>query len=305
MDRLGFKKTSVLADLASGLTVAAIPLLYLTGNLAFWQLLVLVFAGSLLDAPGRSARTAMVPDLARAAGMPIERANSAAEAMPRFAVLLGPTLAGVLIAAFGPSNVLFIDAATFAVSATLVAAAVPSFARTTDEGDNANSGGYVAELAEGLGFVWRSSLLFSLLLVITTSNLLDTTMVSVIQPVYADAAYGSAVALGLMMGGHGAGALVGTILFGAVGNRLPRRRTFIVCFALAGPLPYWVLAATPPLPIIVAGYVVSGLLAGPVAPLFSTVLRERTPEPIRGRVFGVTYASILVGGPLGLVAGAR
>lgn len=55
VDRLGFRKTSVLADLMSGVTVALIPLLHLTAGLAFWQLFVLVFLGSVLDAPGRSA----------------------------------------------------------------------------------------------------------------------------------------------------------------------------------------------------------------------------------------------------------
>jgi predicted MFS family arabinose efflux permease len=43
VDRLGFRRASVLADLASAATVAAIPLLYLAGVLAFWHLVVLVF----------------------------------------------------------------------------------------------------------------------------------------------------------------------------------------------------------------------------------------------------------------------
>src|SRR5437899_1752307 len=45
VDRLGFKRTSILADIASGLAVALIPLLYVTVGLQYWQLLVLVFVG--------------------------------------------------------------------------------------------------------------------------------------------------------------------------------------------------------------------------------------------------------------------
>ena len=52
VDQLGFKRASVLADLASGATVAAIPLLYLAGLLPFWQFLVLVCLVSSLNAPG-------------------------------------------------------------------------------------------------------------------------------------------------------------------------------------------------------------------------------------------------------------
>jgi MFS family permease len=57
VDRLGYRRTSVLADLASSGAVAAIPLLHLTIGLEFWQLVVLVFLGGLLDAPGVTARS--------------------------------------------------------------------------------------------------------------------------------------------------------------------------------------------------------------------------------------------------------
>src|SRR5512140_354871 len=64
VDRIGYKRTSILADLASGFAIALIPLLYAVTGLAFWQLLVLVFIGNLLDAPGQTARAALTPDLA-------------------------------------------------------------------------------------------------------------------------------------------------------------------------------------------------------------------------------------------------
>src|SRR5512137_2600386 len=41
VDRLGYKRTSVIADLASGITVALIPILFFTVGLQFWQLMVL------------------------------------------------------------------------------------------------------------------------------------------------------------------------------------------------------------------------------------------------------------------------
>src|SRR5215216_4709660 len=52
VDRIGNKRLSIIADLMSGVTVALVPALYLTVGLSFWQLLVLVFFGALLDAPG-------------------------------------------------------------------------------------------------------------------------------------------------------------------------------------------------------------------------------------------------------------
>ena len=61
VDRLEFRRTSVLSDLTSGVPLAVIPLLYHTVGLAFWQLLTLVFVGSFLDAPVRQPAIALSP----------------------------------------------------------------------------------------------------------------------------------------------------------------------------------------------------------------------------------------------------
>ena len=68
VDRLGYKRTSIIADLASGVTVAAIALCHQLDLLSFPLLLALVFLGALLDAPGGTARAALVPIWPRWAG---------------------------------------------------------------------------------------------------------------------------------------------------------------------------------------------------------------------------------------------
>jgi MFS family permease len=50
VDRLGFRATSIVADLASAAAVAAIPLIESTVGIELWQLFTLVFLGALLDA---------------------------------------------------------------------------------------------------------------------------------------------------------------------------------------------------------------------------------------------------------------
>src|SRR5690606_28204641 len=121
IDRLGHRQASVIADLASMVAVAAIPLLYLLDVLPFWLLLVLVFLGALLDAPGMTARFALLPDAARLVGLRLERANAIHELVESGAQFAGPLLAGVLIALVGPENVLWMNAASFGLSALLIA----------------------------------------------------------------------------------------------------------------------------------------------------------------------------------------
>lgn len=84
VDRLGYKRMSIISDLASGLTVAMIPLLYLSIGLQFWQLLLLVFLSALLDAPGNTARQALLPDLAALTATPPERVNAWQQTIQRF-----------------------------------------------------------------------------------------------------------------------------------------------------------------------------------------------------------------------------
>jgi MFS family permease len=90
VDRLGFKRSSVLADLASATVVVAVPLLHLAGVLQFWQLVMLVFVLSSVNAQGDTARYALVPYLADRARMPIERANGADRAIVRLGQVVGP-----------------------------------------------------------------------------------------------------------------------------------------------------------------------------------------------------------------------
>jgi MFS family permease len=171
VDRFGFKPTSIIADVASSLSIASIPLLQATIGLEYWQLLLFVFLGALLDTPGTTARAALIPEAAELADVSLERATSLADAVNRLSTLVGGPLAGLLIAGFGASNVLWVDAATFALSAALIGAAIP---RGLSGGDSAEGqSSYLEDLREGFTYLRRDHLVLSVLLVFTGSNFLD------------------------------------------------------------------------------------------------------------------------------------
>ena len=299
VDRMGYKRASVLSDLVGTVAVALIPILYGAGLLEFPVLLALVFLGALFDAPGQTARAALVPDLALASGMGMERAGSAVQVTERGARLLGAPLAGVLIAVLGPTSVLWIDAATFAVSAGIVAFAVPR----AESKRETQRGAYLSELRDALRFIRRDRLILAVVLTIMVTNCLDAALGSVIQPVVASRVYGSAVALGLLIGVSGGGAVMGAIAYGWAGDRLPRRPLFIAAFVLTS-LPVFVMAALPPFWLLLVAWGVRGVAAGPINPLLSAIEYERIPVDMRGRVFGAITAGAYVAMPLGvLVAG--
>jgi MFS family permease len=273
VDRMGFKRASIVADLTGAVAVALIPLLYHTVGLYFWQLLVLVFLGGFLDAPGHTARQGLIPDLAGRAGMRIERANSAFQGIQHASFLVGPPLAGLLIFLFAPGNVLWIDAATFVVSAGLVAALAPYTApRSGTAAEVCRARRYLTELAEGVAFIRRDRLVLWMFGIGVVANSLVLPLFAVVLPFFARQTYGSAVVLGLMLGGFGCGALAGTALYGTFGHRLPRRATLVSAILLLG-LPFWVLIATPSLGVAIGALFVAGFALGPPNPLTYSVLQ--------------------------------
>lgn len=301
VDRLGFKRMAVVADIVSGLMVALVPLLHLTIGLEFWQLLVLIFLGALLDAPGMSARNSMLPEFAGLAGMRLERANAAEQSISRFSFLFGAPLAGLLIALVGVTHVLWLNAASFIISAAMLVALVPDVS-TAIEGAAERSSSYLDDLREGFGFMRADRLVLVLVGMLALLNFLDA-MISVLMTVYAERVYGSAFSLGLIFAASGAGALVTLFLFGLAGHRLPRRNVLIGGFVLSA-LPLFVFLTTPVLWIVVFASLVRGFGAGPLNPVYMTTMQERVPLAVRGRVFGLSIAMAWIGMPLGrLLAG--
>jgi MFS family permease len=295
VDRLGARRVSVGADLLAGIAICTIPLLAHTTGLGFWPLLALIFTANLFDTPGGTARQSLLPDLAALGGLPLERVNAASAAIARAGILLGPPLSGLLIAALGPGNVLWLDAASFLISATIVRLAVPAFSRAPRTQTS-----YLADLAEGVRFLRRVPIVLGLSLILAQTNILLNPLFLVILPVWVRATSGNPSLLGLLIGAFGAGTLAGTLLFGAVGARLPRRPVLLSGLALAG-LPLWPLATLPGPLLTLALLAVMGLGVGPLGPLTMTVLAERTPEALRGRVFGAFFTTVNMAIPLGVL----
>ena len=301
VDRLGYKRTSIIADLASGVTVALIPLLYFTVGLEFWQLMVLVFLGSLLDAPGSTARSALVPELADMAQMPIERATSLIHIIERSARLVGAPLSGLLIAWIGTENVLWLDAVSFFISAGIILVTIKIHQPVQQE-EIEQSGKYFDELQEGLRFVFNDKLMLAIVIMIMATNFLDAVFSGVVQPVFVKQVYGQALDLGLLIAANGGGAVIGALIFSAIGARLPRHAVFVFGFVLTS-LRFFLYALYPPIWVAIVFVVFSSIGAGPLNPIIGAVEYERVPKNMRGRVGGAIGAGAWSAMPIGMLIG--
>lgn len=311
VDRVGYKRVSVIGDLMAGAGILLIPLFFHTIGLPFVVLLLLIFLANLLNGPGGTARLSMIPDLAELADMPFERATSISQGIGHISILVGAPLAGVLIALIGTSNLLWIDAFSFGLSALVVSVAVPVLRKAIPEKDQqqeqpieqeqTEKRGFLADLQVGIRFILGDTLILAILFTFVMTNLLDTSLTAVAIPFYVKQLFGNAVVLGLIDGFFVGAALLGTVLYSAIGHHL--RREMVLAFALVFVgLRFWVFALVPPLYLILLVTAVSGLASSPLNPIVFTIAYERIPSELRGRVLGISMAFAALGMPLGVLA---
>lgn len=301
VDRLSRRRLMIAADLVRLGAFLVLPFAPNAGTIVALALVV-GFANGFF----RPAAYAGMPNLVDASDLP--RANSLLQATDNLTWLLGPLLGGVLLAAFGPEIPYLVNAVTFAVSAVLIVR-IPARLLASEK---SLSRGHWQDLAEGFRVVLRSRALLTVL-VAWTIVMGGNAAVNVAEVfLVRDAFDAGNLELGLMMGGAGAGLVLGSL---AAGPLLERRQvglvyggsiaTMAVGFGLAAVAPsVWVA-----LPCVV----VSGIGNGAASVCNPLLVQTGAPDRVRGRAFTVVMSvnfavlglGMAVAGPLTDVFGAR
>lgn len=214
VDRWNRHRVLVVTQALAMLQSAALALFALTDLMTVTHLIVLGAAQGLINAFALPARQAFVvqmlddrADLANAIALNSTMVNGTR--------LIGPSLAGVLIAAVGEGWCFAIDAVSYvAVLASLLAMRIaPPPARP-------RQGSVWAELADGLGYVRRTPLIMVLLLVLASTSLFAMSYTALMSALAVERLGGGAGTLGFLLGAVGLGALAGALY-------LAGRRTII------------------------------------------------------------------------------
>jgi MFS family permease len=295
VERLGGRTTMLLCDAARIPLLASLPILHAADLLSFPLLLGLVFLLGCFMAPYFAAQRVILPELVGEEETTIAQANSVIEGGSAFAALGGPALAGVLIPFLGAPNVLYVDAATYAVSFLLLAGFVP---RTKKLGKGAAHG-----VLAGIQFLLRDRLVGPLSGSVIVLNFLAAGL-SATLPYYAyDSFSGNSKVAGLFFTSIGAGALLGSIGAAVVVKRLQPLR--LAAFGIvAMTLPLWLLPLDLPawgvMATLFTALLFMPLVNGPVI----GVITARTPPDLRPKMMTALISLSTLSAPLGfLVAG--
>jgi H+ antiporter protein len=304
VDFFGRRRVSLVSDSLSCTAVAAVPLIaWLLGARALnvVDLAVLAFFAAAFDPAGTTARQSMLPEAAARAGWSLDRTNSSYEAILNLAYIVGPGIGGLMIATVGGVNTMWVTASCFGLSFLAIAVlrlegtGKPHHA-TRPEG---SLSGLVSGMAEGIRFVWNLRVLRTLGLIDLVVTALYLPMESVLFPKYFTDRHQPAQ-LGWALMALGAGGVAGALGY-AVLSKYTRRRTALLTATLTFGAATAGIAFLPPLPVILVLCAVTGLVYGPIQPIYNYVMQTRAPHQLRGRVVGVMTGLMYAAGPLGLL----
>ena len=279
VDRLSRKRILVVVPFAQATTIALLPL-----TNALWQVLVITFVASGLAIFTGTTRFAAMPDVVGPELMP--SAAAAGQISRQIMNVIGPTIGGLLIALVSVRSAFLIDAATFVVSAALVATvAIP---QRTQSGEQVP---LLTDLLTGFRHIWSRPVAQFLVFGDLAGDIGYTTMlvltVALVEEVLG---YGSTT-FGLLIAAHAAGYIVSALVATRSANRPGRMRLWVVGGLVSAGFGMLVAALTVSLAGAFVGWVMLGAGTGPAWTLGNVLWAKLIPSEIRGRTGSVQQAA--------------
>lgn len=299
VDKLGRRRTSVISDVLSAISVAAIPIVELTVGLTFQWVLVLAILGAVFDPAGVTARETMLTGVAQATGQRLERVNGIHEAIWGVAFVIGPGVGGLLIATVGAVGAFWVMAVAFIASSLLLFFVhVPGSGRPeVDERPAFWSG-----TLDGLKVVFTDPPLRAITVLSTALVALAYPVLGVVLPVIFQAldepGHLAAVVMAFSVGG-----IVGALVYSGAGHLSHPQGMFLLSLGGASAAMF-AFAISPTFGVMTVAALIGGALMGPMNPIINLALQRRTSESMRGRAMGVVVALAFGAYPIGyLLAG--
>jgi MFS family permease len=221
-DRFGRRETMLIADLGRAAVQAAMAALLLSGSAEIWMLAALAAAFGTCEAFFGPALVGLIPQTVETARL--QEANALIGLIHNIGMVLGPALAGVLIALTGPGEAIALDAVTFLASAAFLARLRPAEIPADPGAEGPH--GVLDGLREGWGIVRASGWILPGIAALVAYTVFVLPSVFVLGPVIAEQELGGATSWAIITAAFGAGGVVGSVIV----YRVRFDRTLVVVF---------------------------------------------------------------------------
>jgi MFS family permease len=296
-DRTNRLRLLIGTQVLTALTLTVAFVLTVLGLVRVQHLLALAALSNTFRAFEEPTRLAMIPQLIDRERLP--NAIALGSIPWQAGRMIGPSITGILIAAFGGAVGFGI-----AAGASFTALVLYGRLRVRDGAPGHDGGRVLGQLAEGLSFVGHNFVFTSLIGLALFNAVFGMSYITVL-PIYADWYFGTgSTGYGLLSAAHGAGALVGTLTIATIAHRILRRgMSVLVTAALLG-VELVVFSRSPGMWLALPLLALVGFSNTFYLTQVSTFLQEKVPDHLRGRVMSL-YSLCWNLQPLGgLLAGA-
>lgn len=288
-DRWSPRSLMLYSNAVRAVLVGVIAGLVVTGQIQLWHLYLMAAAFGVVDALFYPAINSILPMLVDEPTL--APANALMQGSQQLAGLIGPAIAGVVVALVHTGPAFAIDSASFAVAATAILFVVGGRRATRDPA--ADHPSLLGSIRTGVGYAWGDPAVRSLLLLTAAFNFAFNGPLLVGLPFLADHVLGGGSAtFGILLSAYGGGAVVGAV---AAGRRVPRLGTIVLVTATGMGVALGLIGVAPNIPTAFAMLGAIGIGAGFLNVHIISWLQGRTAAELRGRVM-----SIVMLGSIGL-----
>jgi DHA3 family macrolide efflux protein-like MFS transporter len=293
IDKFGRRRVAIWGEWITATLTLLLPLVANLWGLSLIGLIILATLKNVVSPSGSTARKSLVPDVAKPAGMTLDRANSIHEAVFATGFALGPALATFCIALIGSANTFFVVAFFGALSGLF--AILIRVTEQHEENDQTEKEPFIRYAMQGFKilFATPSVLVMMSAIVILAVVYLPTEMV--VLPAYYNS-LADPEGLGLLISAMAAASILGALFFEQI-HKYVSYSTILRIGILGVPLAMLPMSQLPPQWAMLTGALVLGLAWGPLLPLLNTVIQKKIPANKRGRVFALEM-TIWNAGPL-------
>jgi MFS family permease len=290
-DRVGRRRVMLTSDALRAASQGALGAWIVLGHPPLWGFILLTALSGVGQAFFSPAMTGLLPEILEAGHL--QQGNVLNGLTESVGGIIGPAVAGVIVATSNPGWAVLIDGLTFLVSAVSLA-----MVRITVETPSPTDA-FLVLLRQGWDEFWSRTWLWVIVVEFSLVNAIIFAPYLVLGPVVAKEYLGGARAWGLVLASLGAGAVVGGVIMLRVQPRHPLRMAVVSTFVWVAPL--LALAVHAPTGVLA----LSSLLGGASVPVFmslwNTTMQREIPSDLLSRVSAYDWFGSLLFLPVGMV----
>lgn len=305
-DRLSPVSVMAFASIARFVFMGMLAFLALSDSTKIWHVYLLAGGLSALDALYYPASMAAVPVLVDRDRL--TAANALSQGVEQISGILGPALAGLLLAFFGLGINLGVNAVLFLVSASIFTAATRTVSRAAEASESpdadgapdAQENGALSSIVQGARHAWGDPVIRMILFILVGINLAMAGPIYVGGSLLSETRLGGAGAFGTLIALGGVGSLVGAVVAGTIGRIRRRGLVELMATAVMG-IGVGCLAFVPNLPVAGLLAVLIAMTASFMAVMNISWLQERSAAGFTGRVMSLAMFSAIALDPISYV----